>query len=148
MGRIRLNVVNMGVGILKGTFSLFRVDAWSIVLESVSVVYVINIENSTHILLDQFEDLLEYGEIGLGFLLDLENDLILEDEAGVKEGLVVANELFADALPHVVELLVVVVDVEDIPALHKGSVLRQERVLHVLEVVFRHLIVHLVLECL
>jgi hypothetical protein len=114
----------------------------------VSVVYVINIENSTHILLDQFEDLLEYGEIGLGFLLDLENDLILEDEAGVKEGLVVANELFADALPHVVELLVVVVDVEDIPALHKGSVLRQERVLHVLEVVFRHLIVHLVLECL
>lgn len=37
-------------------------------------------------------------------------------------------------------------DVEYVPALHEGSVLGQQRVLHVLEVVLGHLVVHLVLE--
>jgi hypothetical protein len=40
------------------------------------------------------------------------------------------------------------VHVEDVPVLHEGCVLGQQHILHVLEVVFGHLVVHLVLESL
>lgn len=52
----------------------------------------------------------------------------------------------ADAAPHVVGLGVVVIAVEDVPALHEGRVLGEHGILHVLEVVLGHLVVHLVLE--
>lgn len=38
------------------------------------------------------------------------------------------------------------ITVEDVPTLHKGRVFCQKSVLHILEIVFSHLEVHLVLE--
>lgn len=37
-------------------------------------------------------------------------------------------------------------DIQNVPTLHKSGVLRQQCVLHIFEVVFCHLIVHLILE--
>jgi len=88
----------------------------------VGVVDVVDIENPADVLLDQLEHFLQDGEIGLRFLLYFEYDFILEDEAGIEESLVVTDELLPDAFPHVVELVVVVVDVEDVPALHECGV--------------------------
>lgn len=112
------------------------------------IVDVVDIEDPADVLLDQFEHLLQDGEIGLRFLLYFEYDFILEDEAGVEKSFVVADELLPYAFPHVVQLAVVVVDVEDVPALHECGVFGEKGVLHVFEVVFCHLVVHLVLKCL
>ena len=56
--------------------------------------------------------------------------------------------MFAYAAPHVVGDIFVVVQTEDVPALHEGSVASQQGILHVLEVILGHLVVHLVLETL
>lgn len=78
--------------------------------------------------------------------MDLADYFVFEYEAGVEEGFVVGHQLSFYALPHVIGLWVVVVAIQDVPALHESCIFGQHCILHVLEVVLGHLIVHLVLE--
>lgn len=86
--------------------------------------------------------------MGISLILYLLNNLILEHKTRIQKCLIIRHKLPLNTLPHVVGLTVIVVAVEDVPALHECRVLGQHGILHVLEVVFCHLIVHLILEVL
>lgn len=101
-----------------------------------------------HVLLQQLKHLFSECFIAIGLFPYFVDQSIFEYEAGIEKSLVVGHQRFFDTLPHIVILLLVEVPVEDVPALHKGSILGKECILHVLKVVFGHLEVHLVLESL
>ena len=148
MDHFGFQIVDVRVDFLEGLFCLLRVDAGSIGFEAGGVVDVVDIQNPRNVLLDNLKNFLEDTQRRFGLVLHFGDDLFLEHEAGVEQGLVISNELLFDASPHVVLPLVEVVHVEDVPALHEGCVFGEQHVLHVFEVVFGHLVVHLVLELL
>ena len=99
-------------------------------------------------MLDDFEDFLNHSKVGLRLMLDFGDDLILENKASIEEGFIVGCELSFNTAPHVVQVLIIVVHVQYVPVLHEGCVLSQQHVLHVLEIVLGHLVVHLILVSL
>lgn len=59
------DIVDMRIRVLEGPLGFLGIDAGSVVLESEGVVDVVDVEDTADVLLDDFEDLLQDGEIGL-----------------------------------------------------------------------------------
>jgi hypothetical protein len=81
-------------------------------------------------------------------MLNFLYNFFLQDKTSIQQGLVISHQLPFDTSPHIVDRIIEVVDVEDIPIFHECCIFSQQHVLHILEVVFSHLVVHLILICL
>ena len=76
------------------------------------------------------------------------NDFFFEDKASIEKSLIVSDKLFFDTSPHVINIFIIVVNVENVPVFHEGSVFSEKSVLHILKIVLCHLIIHLILKSL
>lgn len=127
---------------------LLWVYNWGIVFESRRVIYVINIQNSGHILTNYFKYFFKECIVGIVLILYFQDYFLLQNKESVEQGLIVSHQLFFYALPHIIWLSIIIVAIQNIPTFHKSRVFSEHGILHIFEIVFRHLVIHLILEML
>ena len=142
---LSFDVVDMRIDILEGLLGFFRVKTRSIIFQPSCVVDVVYVENSVDILLDNVKYFRKSTLVRLRFLLNFLDDPLLQDKTCVEQSFIVRHQLPLDTSPHVVDILIKIVNIKNIPIFHERCVFGQQHVLHVFEVIFCHLVVHLVL---